>query len=906
MQKALIILALLLATASAVTLDYSTFIGGANFDKVLGMKVDSSGSIYISGNALAGFPTTAGAFDTSLGGSQDVFVTKFNSTGNGLVYSTFLGGGSSDENGGIAVDSSGNAYVTGGAGSGFPTTVGAFDTSHAGSTDVYVTKVNATGNGLVYSTFLGSSSQDVGVGIDIDGSGNAYVTGYTSSSGFPTLNAFDSSINGGSDVFVTKVNSAGSALVYSTFLGGTNANGDRGSAIVVDSSGNAYVTGFATTGFPATAGAFDETYSGATFSDAFVTKLNSTGNGLEYSTYLGGTSTDSGNGIAVDSSGNAYVAGETQSSNFPTTTGAFDESFNGGIVDMFVTKLNSAGSALTYSSFIGGGGIDQGNAIDIDSSGVAYVTGSAASGFPTTVGAYDTGFNGNNDVGLAKVSANGSTLEYSTFLGGSGGDIAFAIFLDELGNVYVAGYAGNGFPTVSAYDSSFGGVNDGFVSRFSELAIVPIDFDWSCDDTDLLIIASTGGSASSICTVTNNEASPIEMSFTNTTLSLGSVSISPTSATISASGTQAVNYTVTVAAGSITSTTFDAEATANSTTTNTVTITVERNDTQVVALSANTATTCLGSTFRLTADSSISAFTCKDCNTDCSASCDADFTSLNPSFVTTRNATEQNITCGVIDDGEDTFAGELCVTVDSSSVASGKESLLELVVFCSGGWTALDSTVTSVTGGFRVCGDIGAAESCTALASGFIVVGTDAPVFTTGPTVDSTSNTTATLSWTTDETANYTLSVSGLGITNSTSGFATTYTVNITGLTPSTSYTFNLSACNTENCSLAQGFSFTTSASVNISDPTSDVDGDGLSDADEITLYGTDPYNADTDGDGFTDFEEVELGSSPTDASDIPATALSSIQVAPAFGIIGIIFLLLGAIILTFITQPRP
>jgi len=901
--KTLLAISLIIATASAaVTLEYSTYLGGTGSERIRDIAVDSSSNVYVTGLAGDGFPVTAGAFDETFnGGTGDPFVAKFNSTGNGLIYATYLGGTGFDEAFGIAVDSSGNAYVTGYATTGFPTVAGSFDTSHGGGNDVFVTKINSTGNGLIYSTFLGAAGTDAGAKIVIDGSGNAYVTG-DAGTGFPTTaGAFDTSVGGSTDAFITKLNPTGTGLVYSTFIGG--ANFDQGKDIAIDSSGNAYITGQAGTGFPTTAGAFNQTHGGS--SEAFIAKLNSTGNGLTYSTFLGGSAADTVTGIAVDSSGNAYLTGYTQSTGFPTTSGAYQESF-GGFIDIFVTKLNAAGSALVYSTYIGGLDDETGQDIDIDSSGVAYIIARVDTLFPTTSGAYNETQNGNlPNAGLVKLSANGSTLEYSTYFGGASTDFPFTIDIDDLGNVYFAGFTQSGdFPTLNAYQGSIGGGNDAFLAKFAGLALVPLDFSWSCDDTNLFIVNSTGGSASSICTVTNNEASPLSMSFTNTTMSLGSVSISPTSATVSASGTQAVNYTVTVAAGSAASTTFDAEATANSSTANTVTITVERNDTEVIALSANTATTCLGDTFRLTADSSISAFTCKDCSTDCSASCDADFTSLNPSFVTTRNATEQNITCGVVDDGVDTFAGEICVTVDSSSVASGKESLLELVVFCSGGWTTLDTTATAVNSDFRVCGDIGAAESCTALASGFIVVGTDAPVFTTGPTT-TTTNVTATINWSTDETANYTITVSGLGVTNSTSGFATTYAVNITGLTPSTSYTFNVSACNTENCSLAQGFSFTTSASANISDPNSDVDGDGISDADEITLYGTNPYVADTDSDGFTDFEEVELGSDPVDASSVPSAAYSSIQVAPAFGIIGLAFLLLGAIILSFITQPR-
>jgi len=913
--KTLVAIVLLLVSASAVvTLEYSTYVGGAsNQDQPFGIAVDNSGNVYVAGfTGASDYPTTAGAYDETFNaGGNDAFVFKLSADGSTLVYSTFIGGTGTDQALGLAIDSSGNAYITGQTRSGdYPVTSGAFDESHNGGTgDNFVTKLNATGTGLVYSTYLGGSGFDLGENIAVDSSGNAYVVTQTPSTNFPTTGGvFNSTYGGGSnDAGITVLNSTGNGLIYSGFLGGSD--NDVAKAIVVDSSGNAYVSGFSrSSDFQTTVGAFDTTYSAG--EDVFVAKISADGSTLVYSTFIGGPNDERTLGITVDSSGNAYITGKTNSDSYPTVN-AFDGSLNGSAgveQDAFITKVNSAGSALVYSTYLGGTGSDFGRDIEVDSNGVVYVTGeTVATDFPTTVDAFNATYSGSQDAFVLRLSSDGLTLGYSTFLGGSGGDKGVEIALDSP-DVYIAGLTSSAdFPTTAgAYNETYGGGSDVFVSKFAGIGTVPLDFSWSCDDASLFIVNSTGGSASSICTITNNEASPLSMSFTNTTLSLGSVSISPTATTVSASGTQQVNYTVTVAAGSITNTTFDAEATANSTTTNTVTITVERNDTQVVALSTNTATTCLGDTFRLTADSSISAFTCKDCSTDCSVSCDADFTSLNPASVTVRNGTEQNITCGVVDDGGDTFAGELCVTVDSADVASGKESLLELLVFCAAGWTSLDTTVTTVTGGFRVCGDIGTAETCTALASGFIIVGTDAPVFTTGPTVTETTNVTASINWSTDETANYTIVVSGIGVTNSTSGFATTYAVNITGLTPSTSYTFNVSACNTENCSLAQGFTFTTSASANASDPNSDVDGDGISDGDEITLYGTNPYVADTDSDGFTDFEEVELGSSPTDSSSVPSAAYSSIQVAPAFGIIGIIFLLLGAIILSFIAQPRP
>ncbi|MEE9584721.1 MAG: SBBP repeat-containing protein, partial [Candidatus Brocadiales bacterium] len=360
----------------------------------------------------------------------------------GLEYSTFLGGSGEDRGYGIAVDSSGNVYVTGFTVSReYPTTSGAYDTSISGY-DAFVTKINPAASGdasLSYSTFLGGSGRDYGQAIALDSSGNAYVTGYTESTNFPTTaGAYDTSYNGGAwDVFVSKINSAGSDLAYSTFLG--NAYADQGYGIAVDSSGNAYVTGDTRSiFFPTTAGAFDTGWNGSDDWNVFVSKINPAGSGdsdLVYSTFLRGSADDYGRGIAVDSSGRAYVTGYTDSTGFPTTSGAYDTSFNSGN-DVFVSKINPAGSGtsdLVYSTFLGGSGKDYGHGIAVDSSGSAYVTGDTwSSGFPTTSGASDRSFNGSVDVFVSKINPAGSgdaSLSYSTFLGGSGRDYGQAIAL---------------------------------------------------------------------------------------------------------------------------------------------------------------------------------------------------------------------------------------------------------------------------------------------------------------------------------------------------------------------------------------------------------------------------------------------------------------------------------------------
>jgi Bacterial Ig-like domain (group 3)/Beta-propeller repeat len=373
---------------------YSTYLGGSGYAYGLGLALDGSGNAYVTGfTESTNFPTTSGAFQTTSNGTYQAFLTKLNASGTGLLYSTYLGGSGFDKAWAIAVDSSGNAYVTGNTTStNFPTTSGAFQTSHAsdsGSTDAFVTKLNASGTALVYSTYLGGNSGDYGNGIAVDASGYAYVTGETLSTNFPTTTGAyqtsHASDSGNYDAFVTKLNASGTGLIYSTYLGGNS--GDVGNGIAIDGSGNAYVTGNTnSTNFPTTTGAY-QTSSGGD-NDAFVTKLNASGTSLIYSTYLGGSNYDGAVGIAIDTSGNAYVTGQTGSTNFPTTSDAFQAAL-GGVADAFVTELNASGTGLIYSTYLGGSSLDVGQAIAVNSSGNAYITGSTYStDFPTTTGAF--------------------------------------------------------------------------------------------------------------------------------------------------------------------------------------------------------------------------------------------------------------------------------------------------------------------------------------------------------------------------------------------------------------------------------------------------------------------------------------------------------------------------------------
>lgn len=397
-----------------------------------------------------------------------------------LEYSTYLGGNLFDKGRGLAVDSQGNIYIAGQAQStDFPTTVGAYQTAIAGSADVFVAKFKSTGE-LIYCTLVGGSGADTANSLAIDSAGNAYVTGFTGSTNFPTTpGAFKTNKTGANDVFVFALNPTGTALVYSTYLGGTIVN--RGWGIAVDSAGCAYVTGITNSpDFPTTAGAYKTTKGGPTWNigeaydqiyqdsfDGFITKLNPTGTALLYSTFLGGSGTEQIFSIAVDSAGCAYVLGDyTSSIDFPTTEGAFQRTFGGGACDTFVTKLNPNGTALVYSTYIGGLGDDHGEVLAVDSAGYAYITGQTVSeDFPVTANAFQKTYKGvgcnglGGDAFVAKLNLNGTGLVYSTYLGGSLDDDIKGIAVDSEGCVYLHGVTqSTDFPvTPNAYQKTKNG-----------------------------------------------------------------------------------------------------------------------------------------------------------------------------------------------------------------------------------------------------------------------------------------------------------------------------------------------------------------------------------------------------------------------------------------------------------------
>ena len=489
---------------------FSTYLGGSQFATATGIAVDSFACAYITGYTnAADFPTqspiqAANHANTS-SGHDNAFVAKLNATGTALVYSTYLGGSTEDDGYGIAVDSQGEAYVTGLTESkDFPVMNALYGTLPGTSGAAFVTKLNAAGNGLIYSTYLGGSNGAEATAIAVDGQGNAYVTGGTGSTNFPVTASAFQNINRGNGVlgdgnaFITKINPTGSALVYSTYLGGTQ--GDTANAIAVDSSGEAYVTGDTNSSDFPLAGADQKMPLGE--GDAFVTKLNANGNALIFSTYLGGSLIDHSHAIAVDGNGSVYVTGDTNSTDFPILNPYQSRNRNiGGVSTGFVTKYNSLG-VMIYSTYLGGSGDSIGNGesgdgIVVDSLGDAFVTGSSSSpDFPTVNPIQVT--NGGGNAFLTEINPTGSALLFSTFLGGTGGDAGLGIALDILANPYIAGETrSTNFPvTPDAFQSTNHSTDNAnaFVARIQMHAAVG-DFNGDCRP-DLLFQNQTSGALS--------------------------------------------------------------------------------------------------------------------------------------------------------------------------------------------------------------------------------------------------------------------------------------------------------------------------------------------------------------------------------------------------------------------------
>lgn len=516
------------------TLVYSTYLGGSGNDYGQGIAVDSTGDIYVTGYTFVVFPSTVNNFPTTpntpqptppVGDKEDAFVVRFDAAGN-VLYSTYLGGSDDDQGADIAVDGTGRAYVTGYTlSTDFPTTANAPQSTFGGGySDVFVARLSAAGDALEYSTYLGGTAggNEQGTGIAVDSVGRAYVTGFTPSDDFPIANAPQSTFGGGEDVFVARLTPAGDDLEYSTYLGGGDDD-EYGYSIAVDGDGRAYVTGYTySTDFPTTANAPQSDYQGGNDAghrgDAFVVRLSAgVSPSLEYSTYLGGGDSDFGTDIAVDGAGRAYVTGLTVSDNFPTTLNALQPSF-GGVHDAFVARLSEAGDALEYSTYLGGSSYDNGAGIAVDSANNAYVAGyTESTNFPTSNPlwfSFATAAGGNAFV--ARLSEAGAVL-YSSYLGGidDNFDEATDIAVDSAGLAYVTGYTvSSQFPTTAdALQPAGAGNDEAFIAIISP--VDPVLFTLTVDVEGAGLVTDDSGkidcSSDGQCTATFPEGTAVEL-----------------------------------------------------------------------------------------------------------------------------------------------------------------------------------------------------------------------------------------------------------------------------------------------------------------------------------------------------------------------------------------------------------
>ncbi|MFW3145580.1 MAG: fibronectin type III domain-containing protein [Thermoplasmatota archaeon] len=448
----------------------STYYGGSSEELISKSCLDASGNTYCTGVTVSmNFPVTSGAYKTSMLDWIDAFAFKLNKDLTSIAFSTYLGGSDYDWGYGICFDTGGNVYVTGETSSQDFPVKNAFNSTHWNETwyyDVFVTKFNPAGTDIVFSTYVAGEDDDVGMDIAVDSSGRPYVVGYTFSTEFPTTSgAYSEELKGWLDIILFRLSSTGSSMEYSTYMGGFQS--EIGYSLWLDSGDDVYVTGFTDSrDFPVTTSA---SLQGS--EDVIAFKFDIDGNSLIYSTMLGGDLNDEGYSITADKQGNAYITGYTSGgsgSNFPTTAGAYDTSFNGGDYDVFVTKLGPQGSNLIYSTYVGSGSNERGTFVRIDENKFAHVVGyTDSSGFPTTPTAdYTTFQGGDEDCFIFKLSDAGSFLAFSSYLGGSDTEEAASVHVDSNGEAFVSGYTySSNFPTTSGtvYPSSRGAL-DGFVT----------------------------------------------------------------------------------------------------------------------------------------------------------------------------------------------------------------------------------------------------------------------------------------------------------------------------------------------------------------------------------------------------------------------------------------------------------
>ena len=489
---------------------YSTFLGGSNDDIALGIALDNNGDIYLAGYTDSdNFPANPGSYDDDHNGGRDVFISKFSGDGSDLIFSTYVGGGGDEgpEHGngtiGLSLDEEFNIFVAGPTTSqDFPTTDSAYNNDYSGGeSDLFVFKLSFDGTDLDFSTYVGGDETDFPNGADIivDSEQNVIITGSTNSSNFPTTDGIlDPTHNGAYDTVVLKLVGSGTHLESSTFLG--SEDNDSAISMIMDDDQNIYLTGITNSNnFPTTADAFSEDPFGE--SDLFLTVLNDDLSELIYSSYIGGEGDDQPASIIHDTDGNILIAGTTSSEDFPTTDGAFTETFQGGETDVFLLALDTSEGKLEFSTFIGGNGSDSLSHLFLDDEGSIYLSGSTFStDFPITPGSLDETHDGGlADAFVMKFDGSGTNLHYSTFIGGSESDYGGPFLLDTDGNVILTGWTGStDFPTISgAYDDTHNGKIDAYLLSFNLLTATISDIsltvalEW--EEIDFSGMGSNGG-----------------------------------------------------------------------------------------------------------------------------------------------------------------------------------------------------------------------------------------------------------------------------------------------------------------------------------------------------------------------------------------------------------------------------
>lgn len=459
----------LLETASSKPQNFSTYIGGSSDDMAYDMAADNDGNLYIAGSTPSeDFPVTEGSFNETYGGNTDGYVCKLSADGSSLMWCTYIGGPMADLVLGIAVLDDGSVIVCGETRSGsFPTTDGAYGTTHSGGSDAFIAKLSADGSQLLFSTLIGGSQDDVAEDVDIDSTGVVGVAIETNSPDFPiSAGAYNSTFGTNVDIAVVELSSNGQSLLYSSYFGAGDFDGvteieysDNDEVIILGRTGSAM--------FPVTSGAYDETFDAGTY-DGFLSKFNLDGSELSFSTFIGGSNLDFTYSFEIDSVGDIIIHGKTYSDDFPVSPSAYDTKLNGS-TDAFLFKLKNDGTSMIASSLYGGNGAESGGSLSIDSQDRLFFTGiTDSTDLNITDNAMQKNLLGTYDIFISEFSSDLTDLVYGTYIGSSGTDTPYWSCIDDQGYFNVVGYSNAAdFPTTDgAFNETHSGGRDVVVIKF--------------------------------------------------------------------------------------------------------------------------------------------------------------------------------------------------------------------------------------------------------------------------------------------------------------------------------------------------------------------------------------------------------------------------------------------------------